>query len=102
MAELMTLSIKETKEYARKKAILAANRWKHRRRMAYMAMLSVMVITVCLVFYVPADKLAALDTIISWFYITMGTIIGAYLGFATLDDKWKDSKQKLDAEFKES
>ena len=83
------MSIKEAKELALKKSILIANRWKHRRRMAYLAMLSVMLITYCLMFKMPVEKIKVLENIITWYYITMGSIIGAYLGFATLDDKWK-------------
>lgn len=90
-----SITVKEAKELALKKSILIANRWKHRRRMAYMAMLSVIAVTYQLMFHITAEKIKALENIITWYYITMGSIIGAYLGFATLDDKWKkDNKDK--------
>lgn len=88
------LTLKEAKEIALKKSILVANRWKHRRRMAYMAMISVVAMTYHLMLYIPVEKVKALETIITWYYITMGSIIGAYVGFATLDDKWKKDKDK--------
>lgn len=87
---LDSLSIKQAKEYAKKTAIFLADRWKHRRRMAYISLLAILVVTYWCVFTVPKDRLEVLDPIITWFYIIMGSIIGAYVGFATLDDKWKN------------
>lgn len=94
--ETSQLSIKEVKEFAKKKYILAANRWQHRRRMAYVALFSMLVVTYWCLFKVPLDKLNILDEIISWFYITMGSIVGAYVGFATLDDKWRKDDKKTE------
>lgn len=90
------MSVQEARELALKKSILIANRWKHRRRMAYMAILSVMAVTYFLMFNIPHEKIKVLENIITWFYITMGSIIGAYLGFATLDDKWKKGSSEED------
>lgn len=87
------LSLKETKEYAKKTSILLSNRWKHRRRMAYIALLSILAVTYIIFYKLSIPKLKVLSDVINWFYITMGSIVGAYMGFATLDDKWKDSKK---------
>lgn len=91
--ETTHLSLKEAKEYAKKVSVLASNRWKHRRRMAYISLASMLIVTYILLFKIPPEKLAPLTEVINWFYITMGSIVGAYMGFATLDDKWKDSKK---------
>jgi len=86
-------NLEGAKEHAKKIAILAANRWKHRRRMAYISLLSILVVTYWCLFEVPPARLKVLDNIITWFYIIMGSVIGAYVGFATLDDKWKDTNK---------
>jgi len=91
-----SLTLKEAKEHAKKLGVLAANRWKHRRRMAYIALFSVLFVTYACLFNIPADRLSVLKDIVTWFYITMTSIIGAYLGFATLDDKWKTPGKKED------
>ena len=89
MAEELT--VQEAKELAKKKAILFANRWKHRRRMAYLALGAILLVTYWAMFVIPVERLNALDEILTWFFIVMGSIIGAYVGFATLDDKWKNT-----------
>lgn len=97
--ETTNLSLAEVKEHAKKVSALTANRWKHRRRMAYIALISMLVVTYLCMFKVPTDKLSTLSDVVNWFYVTMGTIVGAYMGFSTLDDKWKESK-KQDSEQK--
>lgn len=94
MLDVKPLSIQEAKDYAKKRAILLANRWQHRRRMAYIALVSIIALTYTLLFHISPEKIKALETVVTWYYITMGSIIGAYVGFATLDDKWKkDTKE---------
>lgn len=83
-------TIEEAKIAAKKLTILTANRWKHRRRMAYIALICIIYVTYQSLYYIPQERLGALEEIITWFFITMGSIIGAYVGFSTLDDKWKD------------
>lgn len=93
---LKDMNVQEAKELALKRSILIANRWKHRRRMAYLSLCSIMFVTFFLMFGISVEKIKALENIISWYYITMASIIGAYLGFATLDDKWKGTKKDDD------
>jgi len=92
--ETSQLSIKEIREYAKKKYILLADRWRHRRRMAYIAIISMLIVTYCCLFKLSPEKIKVLENIISWFYLTMGSIVGAYVGFATLDDKWRKEDKK--------
>lgn len=70
------------------------NRWKHRRRMAYIALVSCLVVTYACLFKISETRLQAASEVVTWFYITMGSIIGAYVGFATLDDKWQNKKDE--------
>lgn len=94
--ETTQLTIKEAKEQAKKSYILLSNRWKHRRRMAYIALFSILVVTYLCLFKIDSEKIKSLEVIITWFYVTMGSIIGAYVGFATLDDKWRKGSSKED------
>lgn len=94
--ETTQLTIKEAKEQAKKSYILLSNRWKHRRRMAYIALFSILIVTYLCLFKINSDKIKSLEVIVTWFYVTMGSIIGAYVGFATLDDKWRKGSQKED------
>lgn len=88
------LTLKEAKDQAKRVALLTANRWKHRRRMAYISLFSILVVTYWCIFEVETERLKELDEIVTWFYLTLGSIIGAYVGFATLDDKWKEAGKK--------
>lgn len=64
-------------------------RWKNRRRMAWIALISMLIVTYWALFKIPVERIEHLDDIITFFYLTMSGIIMGYLGFATLDDKWK-------------
>lgn len=64
-------------------------RWKHRRRLAYLSFLA-LIVTVGLVFFaIPKEKLEVLSNVITWIFFTFGGIIGAYVGFSTIEKvKW--------------
>lgn len=51
--------------------------------MAWVAMISIIAVTGLCIFYIPLDRLDALGDIIMWFFVTMGSVIGAYMGFTT-------------------
>ena len=57
--------------------------WKNRRRMAWLAFLSMIAFTALCFFWVDPDRLAKLDTIITWYYMAAASIVGAYMGFST-------------------
>lgn len=59
-------------------------RWKNRRRMAWISLISILLVTAVMIFYVPEARLTKLETVITWFYMVMASIVGAYMGFATL------------------
>ncbi len=62
------------------------DRWRNRRRMAWTALISIFVVTYMAFFKVPVERLNVLKEVITWFYFVMGSVVGAYVGFATLDD----------------
>ena len=64
------------------------SRWKHRRRMAYMAMCSMLILTAYAISpWIDIQRLEHLRDIIEWFYFAMASIVGAYMGFATWSAK---------------
>lgn len=63
-------------------------RWTHRRRMAYAALASMIVLTAYIVSpWMKIERLTAASDIVSWFYFAMASIVGAYMGFATWSAK---------------
>jgi uncharacterized membrane protein YadS len=72
---------------------LNERRWKNRRRMAWSSFFFIVVVALLSMFVVPIERLKVLEEIITWFFFIMGSIIGAYVGFSTLDDKWNKDKE---------
>lgn len=60
------------------------DRWRNRRRLAWLAFTSLIVGTILLWFVVPINRVEALSEPIVWFYISMVGIVGAYVGFASI------------------
>lgn len=64
------------------------SQWKHRRRMAYMSLISIIAVTgIMLGPWVPVERVEKLSDLISWFYFSLASIVGAYMGFATWSAK---------------
>lgn len=62
----------------------AVTKWRHRRRMAYIALGSMIITTAVLVNpWFPIERLEKITELITWFYISMAGIVGAYMGLAT-------------------
>lgn len=59
------------------------DRWLHRRRMAYASLIGGLLFPL-LVLWTSSDQLGA---IAGAFYVFVGAVVGAYVGFATWDDK---------------
>ncbi len=58
--------------------------WKNRRRMGYIALLSMIAVTAYAMSpWIELDKLKALESVITWFYTAMASIIASYMGFTT-------------------
>ena len=62
-------------------------RWRNRRRMAWTALVSILIVTFLSFFVVEESRLKLLSDVINMFYLSMASIVGAYVGFATLDKK---------------
>ena len=74
----------------KKKKINSPNpklRWQNRRRMAWTALVSILIVTFLSFFVVEESRLKLLGDVINMFYLSMASIVGAYVGFATLDKK---------------
>jgi hypothetical protein len=58
--------------------------FKNRRRMAWVALIAIIVLTVYVFSgHIPFDSLGKLSEITTWFYMTMGGIVLAYMGLST-------------------
>ena len=67
---------------------IAENKFKNRRRMAWLAMCAMVGFTALLMSpYITDDRIKALDSVFSTFYIAMASVIGAYMGFTTWANK---------------
>jgi len=63
---------------------ITEDRFKNRRRMAWMAMVSMTIYTAILLTpIIETTRIKALENILDMFYIAMASIVGAYMGFAT-------------------
>jgi hypothetical protein len=69
-----------------------SKQWTNRRRMAWLSLLAMLVITGFLVFYVDVTRIEALSGIIDMFYIAMTSIVGAFIGFQTWWNVRNDKK----------
>lgn len=60
-------------------------RWQNRRRMAWTALISMVLFTFFILFSncIPVEKLKVLSDVITWFYFSMSSIIGFYMGATT-------------------
>lgn len=59
---------------------------KARRRMAYIAIVSMNVVMYLILFKVAPERLKILSEPIVWFFFVNASIVGAYLGFSTVFD----------------
>jgi quinol-cytochrome oxidoreductase complex cytochrome b subunit len=57
--------------------------WRNRRRMAWGAFFSILIVTALCVFWVDVDRLNALESVLTWFFTAMAAIVTAYMGAAT-------------------
>jgi hypothetical protein len=62
-----------------------ADRWKHRRRMAYASLAGALAFPL-LILGTDSQNLVGMA---GAFYAFTGAVVGAYVGFAALDDKWQ-------------
>jgi hypothetical protein len=75
--------VEETEE------LLEARRWKHRRRMAYAALISIFVVMGICMFGLTEVKLKVLEGIVTMFIMSMSSIVGVYAGLSTWNERSK-------------
>lgn len=67
---------------------ITEDKFKNRRRMAWMAITSMAIYTaVLLTPLIEIARIKSLENILDMFYIAMASIVGAYMGFATWASK---------------
>jgi hypothetical protein len=67
---------------------ITEDKFKNRRRMAWLAMVSMAFYTaVLLTPVIEETRIKSLENILDMFYIAMASIVGAYMGFATWASK---------------
>ncbi len=70
------------------------DRWKNRRRMAWASLVGGLAFPLLLL----ATDSAQLGSVAGAFYLFVGAVVGAYIGFATVDDKWQKLTDKQSEE----
>lgn len=55
----------------------------NRRKMAWLSLISMLVVTGLLLFVVDPARIEILSEPIVWFYMAMASVVGAYMGFTT-------------------
>lgn len=67
---------------------ITEDKFKNRRRMAWMAITSMAAYTaVLLTPFIDPERIKSLENVLDMFYIAMASIVGAYMGFATWASK---------------
>lgn len=68
------------------------DRWRNRRKMAWISMIAGLLFPMLLL-VTESDQLGA---IAAPFYVFVGGVVAAYIGFATVDDKWMKEREHED------
>ena len=61
------------------------DRWRNRRRMAWLSLVAGLAFPLLLL----ATESSQLGAVASSFYLFVSAVVGAYIGFATIDDRWQ-------------
>jgi hypothetical protein len=56
---------------------------KNRRKMAWLALLAIISTGVSLIFFVEETRLDKLEKILDFYWISLGTVVGTYVGIST-------------------
>jgi len=64
---------------------LILRRWKNRRRMAWMSLISMILVTFGILFteLVSVERLNVLGDVITWYYFSCASVVGMYMGATT-------------------
>lgn len=72
-----------------KRGRVPVDRWRHRRAMAWMAFMAALAYPVLIV----TGAGETLVGIAGPFYVFVSAVVGAYIGFATIDDRWQADRE---------
>lgn len=67
-----------------------------RKRMAWVALVSMDVMALLAMLAVKESRLSVLSEMMTWFFLGMTSIVGAYVGFSSFEDKIKNKVNKDD------
>lgn len=67
--------------------ILLNKRWRNRRRMAWLCLCSMILMTIAIMWGVDTERLPLISDPISWAYFTFASIVGAYMGLSAWSAK---------------
>ena len=62
---------------------LYERRANHRRRMAWLSLVAMILSAFALMFFVPESRLASLDGLLELYWIALGGVVGAYVGISS-------------------
>lgn len=65
-----------------------ADRWKNRRKMAWICLWAGVSFPAWLLMAMLIGDVSPLVSIATPYLVFIGSVVGAYIGFATVDDKW--------------
>lgn len=65
------------------------DRWKHRRKMAWIAFWAGVSYPQFLMFTMIFNKEASMIALAGPYFLFLGSVVGTYIGFVTVDDKWQ-------------
>lgn len=68
-----------------------ALRWRNRRRMAWCALVGALAYPLLAL---AAHDGTAITAMAGPFYLFVGAVVGAYIGFSTVDDKWREAVRR--------
>lgn len=63
--------------------------WEERTLMAWVALASLIIITLLLFYTVDPEKIKVIAEFITWFYMGMTSIVGAFMGLRTWSSIWR-------------
>jgi hypothetical protein len=75
---------------AKAEAEIERYKWRSRRRMAGIALLAMILLMAALLFApISESRIKLLEEPVTWFFFSMASVIGAYMGFTTWASKKK-------------
>lgn len=74
----------DIRKMSKEEKALYFDNWKNKRKMAWVALISMLIVTCLLMFVITPDRLTIISEPIIWFFFSMASIVGAYMGFSVL------------------